>query len=194
LKLGVTGGIGCGKSMALECFRELGAQVLSSDSIVRDLLEGNPEVQAGIVEYFGSEVQSADGAIYRTALGDRVFKNAKDLEWLEALLHPRVGASWQEFLELHMDSFVCIEIPLLFEKKLEKHFDFVVCISCSDAIATNRLLVKGYSEETIYLRRRQQLPLASKIAQSDFIIENSSSIEFLKQQCHLLYHRLSALG
>lgn len=180
--------------MALECFRELGAQVLSSDSIVRDLLEGNPEVQAGIVEYFGSEVQSADGAIYRTALGDRVFKNAEDLEWLEALLHPRVGASWQEFLELHMDSFVCIEIPLLFEKKLEKHFDFVVCISCSDAIATNRLLVKGYSEETIYLRRRQQLPLASKIAQSDFIIENSSSIEFLKQQCHLLYHRLSALG
>jgi len=180
--------------MALECFRELGAQVLSSDSIVRDLLEGNPEVQAGIVEYFGSEVQSADGSIDRTALGDRVFKNAKDLEWLEALLHPRVGASWQEFLELHMDAFVCIEIPLLFEKKLEKHFDFVVCISCSDAIAINRLLAKGYSEETIYLRRRQQLPLASKIAQSDFIIENSSSIEFLKQQCHLLYHRLSALG
>lgn len=180
--------------MALECFRELGAQVLSSDSIVRDLLEGNPDVQAGIVEYFGSEIQSADGSIDRTALGDRVFKNVKDLEWLEALLHPRVGASWQEFLELHMDAFVCIEIPLLFEKKLEKHFDFVVCISCSDAIATNRLLSKGYSEETIYLRRRQQLPLASKIAQSDFIIENSSSIEFLKQQCHLLYHRLSALG
>ena len=180
--------------MALECFSELGAQVLSSDCIVRDLLEENAEVQAGIVEYFGSEVQSADGSIDRTALGDRVFKNVKDLEWLEALLHPIVGASWQEFLKAYANTFVGIEIPLLFEKKLEKHFDFVVCISCSDAVATNRLMAKGYSEETIYLRRRQQLPLASKISQSDFIIENSSSIEFLKQQCHLLYHRLSALG
>ena len=85
--------------MALECFSELGAQVLSSDCIVRDLLEGNSEVQAGIVEYFGSEVQSEDGSIDRTALGDRVFKNIKDLEWLEALLHPIVGASWQEFLK-----------------------------------------------------------------------------------------------
>ena len=192
MKLGITGGIGCGKSAVLDAFNALGAAVLSSDAIVRNLLEKDAQVQAEIADYFGAGILKPEGVVDRKLLADRVFKDPEDLAWLEETLHPIVRASWQKFTESHAKALVCIEIPLLYEKKLEKYFDFVVSVSCTDAVANQRLLAKGFSEETIFLRRSQQLPIALKISKSDFNIENNGSLEYLKQQCQLLYQCLSA--
>ena len=192
MKLGITGGIGCGKSSALEAFRSYGAAVIASDAIVHALLEKDAQLQTELADHFGIRVLNRRGTIDRSALAERVFNDSNALNWLEDKLHPLVRASWKRFVEAQGDSFACIEIPLLFEKKLEKHFDFVVCISCSDAVANARLLEKGFSEESIRHRRTQQLPIALKISKSDFIIENNGSLEYLNKQCQLLYSRLSS--
>ena len=83
-----------------------------------------------------------------------------------------------------------MEIPLLFEKRLEKHFDLIVCINCSDALANLRLLNKGLQESDIILRRRQQLPNAIKVERSDFVLSNDGTLEFLHQQLILLISKL----
>lgn len=192
MKLGITGGIGCGKSSALEAFRSYGASVIASDAIVHALLEKDTQLQTELADHFGTRILNRKGAIDRSVLAEIVFNDSNALKWLEDKLHPLVRASWKSFAEAQDDNFACIEIPLLFEKKLEKHFDFVVCISCSDAVANARLLEKGFSEESIRHRRTQQLPIALKISKSDFIIENNGSLEYLNKQCQLLHSRLSS--
>src|SRR5690606_17064865 len=104
------------------------------------------------------------------------------LDWLERLLHPLVGKRWREEMAADPESDWVVQIPLLFEKKLEKSFQFTVCVGASGETQRQRLLQRGISEEEISRRLSRQLPIEEKIARSDFFLSNDGSLEFLRLQ------------
>lgn len=181
MNVGLTGGIGCGKSSALQLFKEAGAAVLETDQVAKDLLEQHAGVRARLLEEFGPDLFTAEGKVDRAWLASMVFNNSDKLRALESIIHPEVRAVWlQELAQQH--TLLVVEIPLLLEKSLQHHFDAIVCVACSDSISERRLQNRGLSKEQIQLRKRNQLPLAHKIEAADHVLLNDGTIASLKQQ------------
>lgn len=187
LNLGLTGGIGCGKSSAVIFFAKLGWRTLQTDQIVRDLLNGDSGVRSQVVGRWGSEVLDSDqDRIDRKAVAQIVFKKPAELDWLEKLLHPKVRLVWEGELNAHPHALNLVEIPLLFEKRLETAFDLTVCVSSPSEIVHERMRERGYSDTDIRQRRANQLPLDEKVKRSDFVISNAGSLQYLNKQVQRL--------
>ena len=191
MKIGLSGGIACGKSTVLGFFREAGWQTVDSDAVVRELLAKDAEVKAQLRTRWGETV-FIDGAVDHTAVAKRVFGNEGDLKWLEELLHPLVRKSWLASIAHAPNANWLVEIPLLFEKRLETRFDFTVCVVSPPDVAADRMVARAYTEEQIEQRRKQQMPLEEKIERADFLISNAGSLEFLKQQTTRLIEQITA--
>ena len=191
MKVGLSGGIGCGKSTVLGFFREAGWRTIDSDTVVRELLATDADVQAQLRSRWGEAV-FADGAVDRGAVAKRVFGHEGDLKWLEELLHPLVRKSWLASIEQAPDANWLVEIPLLFEKRLETRFDLTVCVSSSPEVVAGRMVARAYTEAQIEQRRKQQMPLEEKIERADYLISNAGSLEFLKQQTTRLIEQITA--
>lgn len=193
MKVGLTGGIGCGKSTVARIFRDAGWRTLDSDKIVAELLSADESVQAALREHWGEAVFSDDGQVDRRAIAARVFKEEDELFWLEQLLHPRVRKVWQSALEDEPEANWLVEIPLIFEKRLETAFDFTVCVASPSDVVENRMTARGYTGEEVERRRMRQMPLEEKIRRSDYVITNAGSIEFLEEQTLRLIERITAI-
>ena len=191
MKVGLSGGIGCGKSTVLGFFREAGWRTVDSDAVVRELLATDAEVQAQLRSRWGEAV-FADGAVDRGAVAKRVFGHEGDLKWLEELLHPLVRKSWLASIDHAPGANWLVEIPLLFEKRLETHFDLTVCVYSPTDVVADRMVVRAYTEAQIEQRRKQQMPLEEKIERADYLISNAGSLEFLKQQTTRLIEQITA--
>ncbi len=191
MKVGLSGGIGCGKSTVLGFFREAGWRTVDSDAVVRELLATDAEVQAQLRSRWGEAVFT-DGAVDRGAVAKRVFGHEGDLKWLEELLHPLVRESWLASIDQAPDVNWLVEIPLLFEKRLETRFDLTVCVSSPPDVVADRMVVRAYTEAQIEQRRKQQMPLEEKIERADYLISNAGSLEFLKQQTTRLIEQITA--
>ena len=191
MRVGLSGGIGCGKSTVLGFFREAGWHTLDSDAVVRELLATDASVQAQLRSRWGEAV-FADGAVDRAAVAKRVFSHEGDLKWLEELLHPLVRESWLASIDQAPGANWLVEIPLLFEKRLETRFDLTVCISSPSDVVADRMVTRAYTEAQIEQRRKQQMPLEEKIERADYLISNAGSLEFLKQQTTRLIEQITA--
>ncbi|MEI6861132.1 MAG: dephospho-CoA kinase [Verrucomicrobiota bacterium] len=193
MTLGLTGGMGCGKSTALRFFAELGWRTLDSDAIVRDEVLRDPEVSAAIGARFPDVIDAA-GAVRRDVLAMRVFAEdgGADLDWLEALVLPRVLARWRTALATEPAARWVVEAPLLFEKKLEKGFDFTVCVAASSPSQLARLTGRGLSPTLAGQRISRQLPLAKKTELADFVLSNDGTPEALRRQVALLAAQLNS--
>lgn len=191
MKVGLTGGIGCGKSTVVALFRESGWKTLESDIIVADLLAADEEVIAAIRERWGDAVFFAEGQVNRQAIAGKVFQDENELTWLEQLLHPLVREVWQKAVQADPKANWLIEIPLLFEKRLETAFDLTVCISNSPDVVEIRMAARGYTGEEVERRRKRQMPLDEKVRLADHVITNAGSLEFLKKQTLSLIDQIS---
>ena len=191
LIVGLTGGMGCGKSTAAALFAELGYRRLDADQVVRDVLLPSPEVRTAIGQRFGAGVLGADGAVDRAKLGALVFADDAALAWLEGELHPRLRAHWDGVYRAVSGERFIVEVPLLFEKGLQNRFDFTVCVSTSSALQLRRLEHRGVPPGIARQRLAKQLPLAQKRELADFVLLNDGSLEFLREQVGELARRLS---
>jgi dephospho-CoA kinase len=174
----ITGGIGAGKTAALEAFERHGAATVSSDEIVHQLLRVDPEVRGAIVERFGEAVVGEDGEIDRAAIAERVFADPEALRFLEELLHPRVAAEylrWREWLgTLDPVPEVCVtEVPLLYEVGSEERFDKVVLVTAPLGLRKAR---KAFDPAP---REERLLPDRDKAKQADFVYVNDGSLDDL---------------
>ncbi len=190
MKIGLTGGIGCGKSTVVGFFAEAGWSTLQTDMIVRDLLDRDVAVQSAIRERWQETVFRPDGTVDRKAIASRVFANAGELNWLESLLHPKVRTVWETAFNESPESCWLVEIPLLFEKKLETKFDSIICVESNPQTVEKRISIKGYSTTETRQRRQRQLSLEEKIRRSDYVISNSGSLNFLKLQTQRLIQQI----
>lgn len=179
--LGLTGGIGAGKSEALAAFAACGAATLSADAVVHALY-GRTDVREAVVARFGPEVLDADGGIDRAALGPRVFGDPDALAFLEGVLHPRIGEERRRWIEeqarrTHPAPVIVCEVPLLYEAGLAGQFDAVVVITASEDRRRERVVARG---QDFAARVAHQLPEAEKIARADHVYVNDGSLERLR--------------
>lgn len=189
MSIGITGGMGCGKSTVAKLMEKKGFERIDSDALVREKVLTTPAVCDAIRARFGATVMTPDGAVDRVKLGARVFANEADLAWLEDATHPHVFALWRAaFAEAKRD--VVVEAPLLFEKNLENWFDFTVCVACAPAQQLARLEQRGLPHALAEQRISKQLPLARKIELADFVLWNDGSAEFLENQVDHLVNAL----
>lgn len=184
--IGVTGGIATGKSRTMQLLREYGAVVFSADEAARAVLAPGSAVLAEISETFGSSVLNPDGTLNRNRLGAMVFADANARESLNRITHPPILRLLHDQIQaartdLPEESFIAVEVPLLYETHLEDWFDCVLTVAASEPVQIARLMQRnGLSEENARQRIAAQIPLAEKIRRSDFVLWNDGSEEKLK--------------
>jgi dephospho-CoA kinase len=189
--LGITGGLGCGKSTVARLIEGQGFQRLDSDQPIRERVLTAPHVIAALRERYGTEVEDARGGIDRSRLADRIFADDAERLWLEELTHPVLFGLWREALATDPAGRWVVEVPLLFEKSLEKWFDFIVCVACAPEQQLARLESRGLTSTFAGQRISKQLPLARKIELSDFVLWNDGSAAFLRDQVDQLVRSLA---
>lgn len=187
--IGLTGGMGCGKSTAARQWAEFGARLIDSDAVVRDEVLPDPAVVAAVTACWGTEVLDRSGAIDRGALATRVFADDGEREALEAIVLPRVYAVWRRELAAGAGQLQVVEAPLLFEQRLENWFDFTVCVASSADIQLARLRKRGMSQALAEQRISKQLPLARKAESADVVLWNDGTEESLRKQVKHLHLR-----
>jgi len=190
LIVGLTGGMGCGKSTAAALFAERGFRRLDADQVVRDELLPSADIAQAIRQKLGPAVLAADGRVRRDKVAEKVFADTASLAWLEDLLHPRLMKRWKEIFAVEEGVAFIVEVPLLFEKGLENWFDFTVCVTTDSATQLRRLESRGVPPEQARQRLVKQLPLARKCELADHVLLNDGSPEFLKEQVNALADRL----
>lgn len=194
MTLGITGGMGCGKTTAAACFEQCGLRRLDSDALVRDKILTSEPIIAALRARFGVGVVNGDGTVNRAGLASMVFLDDAELRWLEELTHPPLFSLWRAAFAAAPDDNWAVEVPLLFEKRLENWFDFTVCVASSPAQQLARLEQRGLSRALAEQRIFKQLPLAQKIELADFVLWNDGTPEFLKDQIGRLLESLHVLS
>jgi len=178
--LGLTGGIGMGKSTAAQLFRQRGAQVVDTDELARRLVEPGQPALAEIRSVFGKHLVSGDGRLRRETLAQIVFADPAARKQLESILHPRIRESWLAQVETWRGEnrpLAVVVIPLLFETQSESHLEKIACVACSAANQHQRLRERGWTPEQIKQRLAAQWPIEQKIARADFVIWTDGSPE-----------------
>ncbi|HWF35335.1 MAG TPA: dephospho-CoA kinase [Solirubrobacteraceae bacterium] len=172
----LTGGIGAGKSTALDALGRLGAAVLSTDQVVHDLYL-SAEVRDAVVARFGAEV-APDGVVDRRAVADRMFAGAEDRGWVEGLLWPRVGermAAWRDEVAGRdpAPAAAVVEVPLLFESGMAGVFDATIAVVADEAVRSERAGGRGHA--AVAERTARQLTQEEKAAQAQYVVHNDGT-------------------
>jgi dephospho-CoA kinase len=184
LFVGLTGGIGAGKSETLAAFERLGAATLSTDRVAHDLLD-DEQVREALVGRWGDQI-APNGRVDRDRVGEIVFADRDQLNWLESITHPRVGAhviEWRQSLGPEVEVAV-VEVPLLFEAAMEDAFDATVAVVADDEIRDRRLRERG--QAGLEGREGRQLDQAEKGRRADHLIRNDASLQELEAEVRRL--------
>ena len=196
ITVGLTGGIGSGKSAVSRLLAERGAVVLDADVIAREVVEPGTPALAEIVESFGPEVLRPDGSLDRPALGARVFADPALLSRLNAIVHPRVGERTAALLGEAAAAgaeVVVHDVPLLVENGLRDRYDVVVVVAADPSTQLDRLVrLRGMPAEEAEQRIAAQAPLADKLAVATHVVHNDGPIEELAPQVDRLWAALRA--
>ena len=182
VRIAITGGIACGKSLVGEIFQYSGIPVRDADDIVHELMTRGQPVYDKIIDAFGGTILGNDGAIDRAVLGKMVFSNPALLNQLNELVHPAVRDEWTQWLEKQSGHAAAVIIPLLYEVSLDRGWNAVVCVGTSPREQRRRLRERGLSDADADARIRAQMDVARKMELADYVIFNNGSRSLLEQQ------------
>lgn len=186
LRIGLTGGLGTGKSTIARMFAELGWPVIDADAVVHQLLGAGTPTTAEVITAFGPEVRAPDGSIDRRRLGALIFSDAAQRKQLESIVHPVVCAEMerQAAALAKKEAKVCLlDIPLLFESGYDWQLDAILVVACDPITQRARCREKfGWTDEEARRRIATQLPMTEKVKRATHVIENSGSFEATRAQ------------
>ena len=179
IRLGLTGGVGMGKSTASQFLNDLGFKVADTDDIARKLVEPGKPALEDIVKAFGTEVLQDNGELNREKAAEIVFSDDSKRLKLEEILHPLIRENWELRLNewsLENEKLGVVVIPLLYETECERYFDKVVCMACSKDIQRQRLRQRGWSDLEIDQRIKAQLLIGEKMSRADYVVWTNGAI------------------
>lgn len=195
LVLGLTGGIGSGKSTVSALLEELGAVIIDADRVVRELQQPGEPVFDAMVAAFGSGIVAADGTLDRQAVADIVFADGEKLATLNGIVHPAVGARMAEQLAAlaDTDQVVILDVPLLVEGKGRYDTAGTIVVDVDPELAVQRLVEhRGFSEDDARARIARQASRDDRLAVADIVIDNSGPVDALAGQVDELWQRIEA--
>jgi len=191
MKVGLTGGIGAGKSIVADLFSKRGAVVIRSDELARQVIEPETPGQKQVISRFGIEILNDKGSIDRAKLAQIVFKDDVALKDLENIVHPLVRERTNQLMsEQTSETIIINEIPLLLEKNMESLFDFLVIVISSEKNRLERLLQRGVSEDQAKARMAKQVDDQARKAAADFLIINDGNLDQLDADVQKIWQTL----
>lgn len=188
--VGITGGIGSGKSAVTERFERLGITVVDADLAARVVVEpGRPALDA-IAEHFGADILQDDGSLDRAALRAKVFANPEERKWLEALTHPLIGQEILDQIAASTSPYTILSSPLLLETTQGELADHIVVVDVPEEVQLARTMSRDDNDEAQVRRIMDaQMKRADRLARADYTVDNSGEIEALDAQVEVLHAR-----
>jgi len=182
-RIGLTGGIGSGKSTVSALFAELGAHIIDADAIAREVVAPGSEGLEALVDAFGEGILTADGSLDRTALAEVAFADPQARERLNAITHPRIAARTAELMAaLPPDAVMIHDVPLLAELGLQGAYELIVVVDAPEELRVQRLVARGLAETDARARIAAQATREQRLAVADIVIDNSGDLESLTRQ------------
>lgn len=195
--IGLTGGIGMGKSTSASLLSLAGLPVIDTDVIAREVVEPGCSALQEIAAHFGPGMLNPDGTLCRERLADVVFNSGPKLRELESILHPRIRERWQAQAAAWRQEgrpAGVVVIPLLYETSAQSEFDIIICAACSAHTQQERLLARGWSVSQIQQRMAAQWPAERKMAASNFVIWTEGVMELHRHQLRRVLARIIVAG
>ncbi|QUW22687.1 dephospho-CoA kinase [Sporosarcina sp. Marseille-Q4063] len=191
--VGLTGSIASGKSTVSEMLQEKGFPIVDADKIARQVVEPGTSVIQEISEHFGDGVLNEDGSLNREKLGERIFKNEDERNKLNAIIHPAIRNEMIRQKEQWISKgarTVIMDIPLLFESKLQSFVEKIIVVSVTPEVQKERLMARNkLNEQEAVERINSQLPMVEKEAGADAVIDNNGTITETKMQLESLLEK-----
>jgi dephospho-CoA kinase len=187
--IGLTGGIGMGKSTVAAMFARRGVRWVDTDQVARQIVAPGQPALVDIARAFGREVIDDAGQLRRDEVARRVFGDPEKRRTLEAILHPRIRTVWKAQVDTwRTEGHACclVVIPLLYETRSEEEFSSVVCVACTAETQRTRLQERGWSAEQIRERNAAQWPVESKLALAQFVVWTEGSLDVTQRQVEQL--------
>ena len=189
LKVAITGNISSGKTLVCNIFKKLSVYVVIVDNIVCHLLSSHALVKEKVVNLLGKDIEE-QGLICKDKVANKVFTNKQLLRKLENIIHPHVEkileVEYNKAKELGVPIFV-VEIPLLYEKKLQQAYDKVVVVNADLDVRKQRFQAKGYNEAEFVRREQHLIDLSEKVSLANYVIDNNVDISHVEEQVTKLY-------
>lgn len=193
--VGVTGGIGSGKTTVTDAFASYGIDVIDADLIARDVVAAGSPALLAIREHFGAEVINTDGTLNRAALRQRVFTNESDKTWLNQLLHPLIREHIEARLQAATSPYCLLSAPLLLENKLTYLCDRVLVVDVSEETQIQRTMARdGNNEAQVRAIMQAQITRADRLAAADDIIDNNGPLAGIESQARALHQQFLDLA
>ncbi|WP_111978222.1 dephospho-CoA kinase [Algibacillus agarilyticus] len=188
LRIGLTGGIGSGKTAATQIFADNKISIVDADMVARDVVDiGTPSLDK-IAQRWGQKILNADGTLNRAELRHIIFNSPTDKQWLNALLHPIINQTMQQQIAKANSAYVIVAVPLLIENKSFNLCDRVLVIDCPESLQIERAMQRdGNTQKLIESIIKSQASRTERQALADDIIENDTSLALLKQKINKLH-------
>ena len=193
MRIGLTGGIGSGKSTVASLLAERGATVVSADAIARELVQPGSPVLNALAGQFGPDIILASGELDRQKLADRAFMSEEDTLALDAIMHPLIRDEVERALS-QSSGIVVYDMPLLVETGQQELVDIVVVVDVPEAIQVERASQRGLSTDDVERRMKRQCTRADRLAIADFVLENSGTHDDLVRQVDQLWLNVTKKG
>lgn len=185
-RIGLTGGIGSGKTTVARIFKLLDIPVYNSDEQARILTDSDPDIKTAILNQFGAEVFSSDGKLNRASLATIVFHNPDSLQSLNAIIHPAVAQDFEKWCSQQTAAFIIKEAAIIFEHQLEKHLDGVIVVEAPDELRIKRVMKRNSTTEAeVRARMQQQFPQENLVRMADWVIHNDEKQLLIPQVLHI---------
>ena len=187
--LGLTGGIGSGKSAAAQCFVDLGVHLIDADNAARWVVEPGRPALAQIAEHFGAGVLQADGTLNRSALRELIFKDPQQRVWLEGLLHPLIREEIRQYLARAESAYAILVSPLLLETSQHQMVQRVLVIDVPESVQIERTVMRDKTnEEQVRAILKAQASREERLSRADDVIVNDRDPAWLKSEVERLHH------